>query len=230
MRTAWVGHTKSATLLAVQSPFRRKSTDLVDDATASVTTSHADSGASKVAGARARAYTPSKRDLGAATPKRKQIGRAAEPPPTNRREALKRMRQQQRDARAEQRAGMLAGDERHLPPRDKGPERALVRDIVDSRRNIATFFLPGALVVIFGSSRAMPAAVQLGANLFWILLAIGVVVDSFLLTRRIKRTITQKFPKSTQAPRSYYFYAIMRSLSIRRLRMPKPRVKVGTKV
>jgi hypothetical protein len=214
----------------VQSPFRRKSTDLIDDAAASVAGAHADSGASKVAGARARAYTPSKRDLGAATPKRKQSGRVAEPPPANRREALKRMRQQQREARAEQRAGMLAGDERHLPPRDKGPERALVRDIVDSRRNVATYFLPGALIVILGSSTAMPPAVQLGANLFWIMLAIGVVVDSFLLTRRIKRSITQKFPKSPQAPRSYYFYAIMRSLSIRRLRMPKPRVKVGAKV
>src|SRR5258706_2897615 len=146
MRTAWVGHVRSATLLAVQSPFRRKSTDLVDDAAASVAASHADSGASKVAGARARGYTPSKRDLGAATPKRKQSGRVVEPPPANRREALKRMRQQQRETRAEKRAGMLAGDERHLPPRDKGPERALVPDIVDSQRNAATCFLPAALI------------------------------------------------------------------------------------
>ena len=101
----------------------------------------------------AKAYTPSKKDLGKVTPKRKAGGRrAAEPPPANRREALRRMRQKQREARAEARAGMMAGKEEYLFPRDKGPERALVRDIVDSRRNVATYFLPGALVVLIGSS------------------------------------------------------------------------------
>lgn len=118
-----------------------------------------EAGDASTAGARAKGYTLSKKELGLATPKRKQ-GRTAEPPPANRREAMKRMRRKQREARIEARAGMMAGKEEHLLPRDKGPERALVRNIVDARRNVASFFLPVALIVVVGSSGAMPPAVR----------------------------------------------------------------------
>ena len=180
-----------------------------------------------VAGARPRAYTPSKRELGKTTPKRKAGGRAPEPAPANRREAMKRMRQKQREQRAEQRAGMLAGKEEFLMARDRGDERRLVRDIVDARRNMASYFLPGALIVVIGSARSMPGYVQLAANVFWVMLAVSVVADSFILTRRVKRFLTERFPKSTNPPRRHYWYAIMRSLNFRRLRMPAPRVKLG---
>ncbi len=174
-----------------------------------------------------RAHTQSKRELGKVTPKRKEGGRRPEPPPTNRREAAKRMREKQREARAEQRAGLLAGKEEYLPARDKGAERSLVRDIVDSRRSLATWFLPGALVVVFGSSAAMPAEVQVAANLFWLLLALTVIADCVLLTRRVKKVLTKRFPKATKPPRSHYFYAIMRAFQFRKLRLPSPKVKIG---
>jgi hypothetical protein len=213
----------------VQSPFRRKSADPVDTVAEDAGTD-ADGSVTTVAGGRTRAYTPSKRELGQATPKRKQGGRVTEAPPANRREAMKRMRAKQREARSEARAGMIAGKEEFLPPRDKGPERALVRDIVDARRNIASYFLPGALLVIIGSSAAMPFYVQIGANLLWVLLAVGVIVDSFVLTRKIKRLISERFPKAARPAKSHYWYAIMRSLNIRKFRMPATRVKLGDKV
>jgi hypothetical protein len=140
------------------------------------------------------------------------------------------MRAKERESRAEARAGMMAGKDEYLMPRDKGPERALVRDIVDSRRNVASYFLPAALIVVIGSSTAMPPAVRLGSNLFWLMIAIGVVLDSILLSRKIRKTVVERFPKSTRSPRSHYWYAIMRSLSFRRMRVPKPRVKVGDPV
>jgi hypothetical protein len=176
---------------------------------------------------RQRAYTPSKRELGQSTPKRAVGGRRPEPPPKDRKEAARRMREKQREARAEARAGMLAGKEEFLPPRDKGPERSLVRDIVDSRRNAASWFLPGALIVIVGSSGAWPASIRLAANLLWVLLAIAVVIDSIFLSRRIKKILLQRFPKAARPPRSHYFYAIMRAFQMRRLRLPAPKVKVG---
>ncbi len=213
----------------MQIPFRRKSDDLVSDAAAEVEATDADGSVTTVAGARSRAYTPSKRELGKATPKRKQGGRKAEPPPANRREATKRMRQQQRESRAEARAGMIAGEEKYLPARDKGPERALVRDIVDSRRNLASYFLFVMMFVLLMSFLRIPALV-LYANMFFYVYLLGVVADSFLLTRRIKRIMTPRFPKATRPPRSHYFYAIMRSLNIRRLRMPKARASLGTKI
>jgi Protein of unknown function (DUF3043) len=206
----------------VELPFRRKSAD------ASLAVEEPE--VPSVAGARTRAYTPSKRELGRTTPKRKTGGRVVEAPPANRREALKRSREKQRESRAEARAGMMAGKEEFLMARDKGPERRLVRDIVDSRRNAASYFLPGALIVVFGSSGSMPSYVRLAANMFWVVLALAVIVDSFILTRKVRRLITERFPKSTTRPRSLYWYAIMRSLNFRKLRMPAPQVKIGAPI
>jgi hypothetical protein len=209
----------------VPSLFRRKATDAVDEADTSVTIE----GAEPIY--RSKAYTPSKKDLGRTTPKRKIAGRRQiEAPPTNRREAARRMRLKQREARAEARAGMMAGKEDYLFARDKGPVKRLVRDIVDARRNVATYFLAGALVVLLGSSQAMPAAVRFGANVFWVLLAISVIVDTVLLCRRVKKLVSERFDENVPRPGGLYWYAIMRSLSFRRMRMPPPQVKIGESV
>ena len=186
--------------------------------------------ANTVTPVRRKGYTPSKKELGVVTPKRPSSARRPEPPPANRREALRRMREKQRQARAEARAGMLAGKEEYLLPRDKGPERALVRDIVDARRNVATYFLPGALIVLIGSAQGMPAEIRLAANLFWFMLMAAVILDSVLLCRRVRRLLTERFPKSTTPPRRHYWYAIMRSLSFRRMRIPLPKKQIGDKV
>jgi hypothetical protein len=180
--------------------------------------------------ARARAYTPSKKELGKITPKRKAGGRTVEAPPANRREAMKRSREKARIARMERRQGMMEGKEEYLLARDRGPERALTRDVVDSRRNLASYFIPGAVIILVGGSGGMPREVQLFSTALWGVLFLGVIVDSFLLTRRLKSTLDGRFPKRTTRNGSLYFYAVMRSISLRRMRMPKPRVKIGDKV
>jgi hypothetical protein len=140
------------------------------------------------------------------------------------------MRARQRVERSEASAGMRAGDERYLLARDRGPERALVRNIVDSRRTVGTWFFAGAIIVLIGSSTKMPVQIQLFANLLWALLAIGVVVDSVLIARRVKKLVTERFPKSTTRKGSLYIYGIMRGLTFRRMRVPKPAIDLGTKV
>jgi hypothetical protein len=183
---------------------------------------------------RPKGYTPSKRELGQVTPKRpgSNVRRAAEPPPATRREAYKRMRRRQRAERQEQRAGMLAGEERYLLPRDRGPERALVRDIVDSRRTVGVVFFTFAIVLFLSTlvTRAIPPIVLLVFNAFWALLALAVVVDSYFISRRVKQLITERYPKTNQRMMSLYLYAVMRGVTYRRLRMPKPRVRIGTKI
>ncbi len=175
----------------------------------------------------ARSYTPSK---GKATPKRTEAQRRkAEPPPANRREALKRTREKNKAERAEAYAGMKAGDERYLLPRDKGPERALVRDIVDSRRTVGPYFFAGAFVLLF-LFQIRNNAIGLAANIIWFMLAFAVVVDSMLISRKIKALIKERFPKTTQKMGSLYFYGIMRAISFRKLRMPKTRVNIGDKI
>jgi hypothetical protein len=180
---------------------------------------------------RARAHTPSKRELGKATPKRRDTARRRPPePPLSRKEANKRARERARAEREERRAGMLRGDERYLLPRDRGPVRALVRDIVDSRPTVGTWFFAGALIVLIGSSRAMPPIVQLVSNGLWMVLAVGTLLDSLIIARQINRLVRQRFPKTDERMGSLYMYGIMRALMIRRLRMPKPRVKWGERI
>ena len=205
--------------------FRRKPDDDVTDSSP-----QEESSVATVAGARTKSYTPSKKELGKITPKRKAGGRVVEAPPANRREAMKRARLKQRESRAEQRAGMMAGKEEYLLNRDKGPERRLVRDIVDARRNLASYLLPAVFIVFIAGYGSMPGQVRLYANILWFAFAFAVVVDSVLLSRRIKKLLTERFPRSDVRPRSVYLYAIMRSLSFRRMRMPAPQVKPGTKI
>ena len=206
--------------------FRRKTTDLVADATESVTSEP------EPAPPPAKNYTPSKRELGKETPKRvaAQRRRVAEKAPENRREAYKQMRERQRAERAEASAGMKAGDERYLLARDRGPERSTVRDLVDSRRTVGTFFFGGALLVLVGSQPVMPVVVQIATNVIWAVLAVCVVLDSVLIARKIKRTIRERFPKTGQRMGSLYLYGIMRGLTFRRMRIPKPKVALGDKV
>jgi hypothetical protein len=205
----------------VSSLFRRKSADVVNP-----------SPAEEVPGAPARpkSYTPSKKELGVATPKRNSNARkVTEAAPANRREAMKQMRERQRVERAEQAAGMKAGDERYLLARDRGPERALVRNIVDARRTVGTWFFGGALIVLVGSTVQIPA-VQLASNLLWALLAVGVVIDSILITRKVKRMVKDRFPKTDQRIGSLQIYGVMRALTFRRMRVPKPHVGLGAKI
>lgn len=179
---------------------------------------------------RTKAYTPSKKELGKITPKRKAGGRVVEPPPANRREAMKRSREKARQARMERRQGMMEGREEDLLPRDKGPERRLTRDLVDARRNLASYFIPAAVIILIGGSAGMPAEVQIFSTTLWGLLFVGVIVDSVLLSRRLKKTLNERFPKRSVGNGALYFYAVMRSISLRRMRMPKPQVKLGDKV
>jgi hypothetical protein len=207
--------------------FRRKPADLVEDAAGSVeadtASAEADPGAVVVKG-----YTPPK---GRQTPKRSAGGRrVVEPPPANRREAYRRMREKQREERAEAAAGMRRGDERYLLARDRGEERALVRDIVDARRTVGTWFFGGALIVILGSSQAMPPVVRMASNILWLALALGVVLDSALIARKIRRIVLTRFPKTTQRLGSLYLYGIMRGITFRRMRIPKPRVQIGQEI
>ncbi|MEO3929605.1 DUF3043 domain-containing protein [Micromonosporaceae bacterium B7E4] len=195
--------------------FRRKPTDLVEDATAQVTPDE------ESAPARPRGYTPSKKELGRETPKRPSAGRrvAGDAKPLTKQEARERRRQLRAESAAEFR--------REGGPRDRAPERGLARDVVDSRRTVGTWFFGGALVVLIGSANTMPPEVRFASNLLWGLLAIALVVDSVLISRKIKKLVRQRFPKTDQRMGSLYVYAIMRSITFRRMRAPVPRVNLG---
>ncbi|MFC7533417.1 DUF3043 domain-containing protein [Actinoplanes sp. GCM10030250] len=204
--------------------FRRKQeADLVADATSSV-----DQEVSSES--RPKGYTPSKKELGVVTPKRVSTGRRVQDPaPSNRKEAYKQLRERQRTERAEAAEGMRNGDERYLLARDRGPERSLVRDIVDSRRTVGSWFIGGAVVVLIGSSVPNPLIQQI-STLIWAGLAVAVLLDSILIARRIKKLVKERFPQTGQRLGSLYLYGIMRGLTFRRMRVPKPKVALNAKI
>jgi hypothetical protein len=206
----------------VPSLFRRKSTD--------VTTPEPEPEEVTDAARKPKSYTPSKRELGQATPKRQSTGRKVNAEaPANRREAMKQMRDRQREERAEAAAGMRTGDERYLLARDRGPERKLVRDIVDSRRTAGTWFFGGMVIVVVGTYTQIPAIRQL-STLLWLLLAAAVIVDSILIARRVKKMVNERFPKPDVSIGKLQRYGAVRALQFRRLRVPKPQVGFGDKI
>lgn len=174
--------------------------------------------------------TPGK---GKPTPRRREAQRRrtgpVAPPPRTRREAYKRMREQGSERRAETREGMRGGDERFLMARDRGPERRLVRDIVDSRRNVGVLFLLMALV--YAASIFVPnLRIKAAATSLWLTVLLLLVVDSFVLGLRIRRLVRQQFPDTTQSMRSLVLYGVARATMVRRWRTPKPQVPVGNRI
>lgn len=199
--------------------FRRKPADLVEDEVEEVVEESA---------AQPRGYTPKK---GEATRKRPTANRrvaVAAPKDPKERRALDRQRRSE-DAR-ERREGMMNGDDRFLTARDKGPVRRYVRDIVDARRNVGSIFFFGTVVVL-ALSMIPNIRIALASNLAFLAMLGAILIDSVLLSRRIKQKVSAKFPKNnTERWGSLYFYAIMRSLSFRKMRAPRAQVEVGDKV
>ncbi len=169
----------------------------------------------------------STRGKGRPTPKRAAREAANRKPLVGDRskEALAAERQAAAARRAEYRAGQLSGDEKYLGPRDKGPQRRFVRDYVDVRFSPAELLFPAvliALVLEFVKSTVVSVAV-LGT--LWSLL-IMIVLNSVILWRGLKKVLAAKFGES-RIERGLANYAIMRSLQMRFMRLPRPVVKRG---
>lgn len=137
---------------------------------------------------------------------------------------MKRQREARRVDMAKQRAALASGDERYLPARDKGPVRRFVRDFVDSRFCVAEFFLPMAVVILV-LSMVRIGSLQNIALLLWLGVIVLIVVDSIGLTIRLKKQLNERFPDEPK--RGAVAYGLMRTLQMRRLRLPKPQVKRG---
>ncbi|WP_308170180.1 DUF3043 domain-containing protein [Acrocarpospora catenulata] len=171
---------------------------------------------------------------GRPTPKRSEAqGRRRSPvtAPANRKEAYRLARERDRKQRDQAREGMLRGDEKYLPARDRGPVRRFARDFVDSRRLPGQYFLPAVLLIMLASMVPFPLEIRR-----WVLTAytmslplvmVLVLVSSFYVAGRVKREAAEKFPGENL--KGVGFYAAMRSSQIRRLRFPKPTVLPGGK-
>ncbi|WP_035805635.1 DUF3043 domain-containing protein [Kitasatospora mediocidica] len=144
--------------------------------------------------------------------------------PKDRKEAAKQSRERLRGEREKQRVALINGDERALPARDKGPVRRFARDYVDSRWSLAEFFLPFAVIILILSVVRVPA-LQLLSTVLFLLFFVLVVLDFLRLGFGLRKQVAERFPNENS--RGAVGYALMRILQMRRLRLPKPRVKRG---
>lgn len=136
------------------------------------------------------------------------------------REAIRQERMRSRDA-------LLRGDESAMPPRDKGPVRRAARNFVDSRRTISEFFVPVAVVVLLLGMTRVPS-IQVIVTYAWIAIIVLVVGDTTFMMFKLNKQLKEKFPDKADR-KGVTFYACMRALQIRRLRLPPPMFKAGGK-
>ena len=167
---------------------------------------------------------------GRATPSRKQQEAANLRPLVGKKtpESRKADKAQIREERIKARIGMAAGEEKYLGVRDRGPQRKFVRNYVDSKFSLGELVMPALLVVILISA-IDSYVVQLATLLTMWTLFIGVAINGWILGRGAVRALEAKYGAS-KVESGLKWYAGMRSVQMRPMRLPKPQVKRGTKV
>ena len=122
---------------------------------------------------------------------------------------------------------MRRGESWALPRKDQGQVRALARDYVDARRSVSEYYMFGVLVLVV--LLFLPALRKSAVIDYAVLIILAVIVtESILVSGRVIKLAQERFPG--ESTRGLRMYVAVRNTQFRRLRMPTPRVKPGTKV
>jgi hypothetical protein len=172
---------------------------------------------------------------GKATPKRRESQAARKQPlvpvrsKSTGKGASKEVRAAARAERVRARDRMMAGDERYLPARDRGPVRRFARDFVDARLNLGELLLPVMLVVVIlsfsGLQTRLPALFSFTFVLVYAMV-FSAGIDAYFMTRRLKKQVIERFGADAYI-RGTSMYAVFRAFQLRRSRIPRPAIKRG---
>ena len=136
-------------------------------------------------------------------------------------EARAAARAKSTEANRKARQAMMAGDERYLLSRDKGPQRKIARDFLDSKITFIELLMPIMVVFLFVSSIEERSFRELLANIMFgaiIIAFLEVTIMNFFAVRQIKA----KLGSDTKIQRGTWWYMLMRGLQPRPMRIPKP--------
>ncbi|GAA4173306.1 DUF3043 domain-containing protein [Gryllotalpicola koreensis] len=167
---------------------------------------------------------------GRATPSRKEREAANRRPlvPADRKAARVADRDRARVERERQQAGLAAGDERYLPVRDKGPQKKFARDFVDARWSVGEFLVPIVVALLLVTFLPFPSDIKNTVSSYVLIVVWGffllTVVDCLVMGGLLVRRLREKYGT---AERGVRWYASMRAIQLRPLRMPKPQIKRG---
>lgn len=167
---------------------------------------------------------------GRPTPTRKEAeaaARARARTPRTRKEQAAARSAARGDASRRMREAMKTGDDRFLPARDRGPVRRFIRDSVDSRFSFIELMLPLLLLSLVLGTTGRQSLVQIGNTIMFTTIMV-IIVDIVMLRFRLRRELARRFPG--QPTKGATGYAVMRSLQMKFLRLPKPQVKIGQKL
>jgi hypothetical protein len=98
-----------------------------------------------------------------------------------------------------------------------------VRDYVDARWSIGEGLIP-ILVVVIILTFFKNAALQTAGLVLMYAFLVAVIADSVLLGQRLTKKLRSKYGEKTERVR---WYATMRAVQLRPMRMPKPQTKRG---
>ncbi len=112
---------------------------------------------------------------------------------------------------------------------ERSPERALLRDFVDTRWTIAEFMMP-AMILIMALMMVTMNNVQLSFYVSMSLWGVFIlaVINVAIMWRSYKRLLEERVPGANR--KGLLMYMINRSMMIRRFRRPSPRIKRGDPV
>lgn len=160
---------------------------------------------------------------GHATPTRKEREAANKRPlvPSDRKEAAKMDKARIQEERNKARLGLARGEERYLPTRDRGPQKKYARDYVDARFSLGELMVPLMMVVVIMSLIPNYQIQFLSTYVLWIFVLL-IVIDAWFVGFQLKKKITAKFGSLDKGVR---WYAAMRCMQMRVLRLPKPQVR-----
>lgn len=108
--------------------------------------------------------------------------------------------------------------------RDQTPEKELMRDVVDTRWNLAEFLLP-ILLLNLAASVALPQYTNIIAVVMYAYLVLT-IADLVLAWRKYRGLLRDRMPRLTDLKGlGLRMYLVNRSISLRPMRNPKPRLK-----
>ncbi len=111
--------------------------------------------------------------------------------------------------------------------RDNTPEKALLRDYIDSRFSVGELLLPSLVVILAMSfvGARWPGVTLLSTGLMYIFILLVLFDALILMWRGYKKLLATRLPHAST--KGLLMYGMNRCIQIRRFRMPPPRIKRG---
>ena len=135
-----------------------------------------------------------------------------------------------KDMRVKERAARNALRDEQFVRTENAPGKVLMRDFIDSRRSVAGYSMPILMVTLAFSLLVSSFSTEAAFFVTWLTYAIFAVIagDIFLMWRKYKALHADRL--HNVPVKGLLGYMLNRSINLRRLRLPAPRVKPGDEI